>query len=234
MPSLKIPGYGLTTPGPIVVAGDPGGTELVRVGGSIRAAGNVVTTDDSASFRAYNAGAAALAAFLGTYRAWVGSGATTDAALSSSGDIVFFTNASSSVRGRVKTDGSLVWGTDPGGADLVRIGGALRASGGVVVPSVVSLDTSGNLVAIANNATATLTLGSYVSFEISEITVAGNTARVTVTNHVLTIDGQTGADYSTASGTASKTNLTFAAGVLTIQNKLGASAEYRLSVRKRA
>lgn len=154
MPSLKIPGYGLTTPGPIVIGTDPGVGQLIRL------------THDGF----YNS-----EALSGIYmRAGVGKAALM-LGCDETHQLSFIQSltASSSFAGRPlalqPNAGAVTVGTDPGGTDLLRVGGPARVSqlavgNNLAVRSGVTYPGAGVDVAVsgtvANNATIAIGDGS--------------------------------------------------------------------------
>jgi hypothetical protein len=89
---------------------------------------------------------------------------------------------------------------------------------------------SGAEVTIANDGTNTSVLGANANglFSISIATATG-TALYQVCGGTVSIANQIGTAFSTSVDTASKTNIYYTGGFYTIQNKTGASANYRVT-----
>ena len=100
-----------------IMGTDPGGGEMLRVGGSARLNGNVISApasgDPILSATRSTGEVAIIAAISGT--GYIGT--------QSNHPVAFATN--NTVRATITAAGSMVIGTEPGGSDLFRIGGAL-------------------------------------------------------------------------------------------------------------
>lgn len=138
---LKLNGLavvGLT--GPVVIGTDPGGSEALRVGGSIRSSGTS-STFGSVAATSYldvsgnNSGTAGGAAYFvrnnGGVKISVGN---KSAVIGGAYDSTpyFYSNAELEFSSNIKTTGAII-GTDPGGSELLRVGGGIRANGDIKI-----------------------------------------------------------------------------------------------------
>lgn len=160
MPSLKIPGYGLTTDGPLVVGVDPGGAELLRVGGALR------VTHTAQPMSLENNAAAGPVSFLqllrnGVTAGYIGADASSNPTINrGDGGVAITVN---------RLTGAAIVGTDPGGSEALRVGGTARAStlelytgvltlggiaAGIRVDSNLTPRVKGRDLTLANNAVA--------------------------------------------------------------------------------
>lgn len=236
MPSLKIPGYGLSADGPVVVGVDPGGAELLRVGGSARlGALRVVHTAQPLILE--NNAAAGVVSFLqlirnGVTAGYVGVDASDNPTLNR-GD-----GASALTVDRLT--GAVVFGTDPGGTELLRVGGAARLSGPVTVQTglavrganayaggAMDVAASGT---IANN--GTLDIGDTGSFGVAMICDSSG-ARVAFVSlhggaHVTIIANAISGTWGTVQGAANNFNVYWDAGSskYRIENRTGATTTF--------
>lgn len=227
MARLRIPGYGLETPGPIVVGVDPDAlaVELIRVGGGILVSGNANVGGLTSIF-------GGLSRFDLTWDATLG--ATLQSYQSKPLRLNHFGND-------VLLDGAgthLVLGVDPGGAEALRIGGAARIAGVLAVtgtprvPASIggpdfALDTSLNTtspgVTVANNATQTLAGAGFSGLAIvNDTATTGNVGVYIVISGTPTLIAATG-DFSIINNNAGTLNLINVGGLLCVQNKTGAS-----------
>jgi hypothetical protein len=133
-----------TTPGTIglqllgattsaIIGTDPGGSELLRVGGKARisagADSDALQIDSTNAFGSYvtlrNSGTAY--GLIGSSSALTG-GALADLAIRAQANLIIAPNAGT-VSAVFSTSGAFILGTDPGGSELLRIGGYVNASG---------------------------------------------------------------------------------------------------------
>jgi hypothetical protein len=149
--------YGrMNADGSLVWGTDPGGSELLRVGGSGRFSGTIFAvggSNDSEAAPAIRIGHRKLISFANS------SGDPTSFIYPMSDDSLGI-GAGNNTRVVIKTNGSVLIGTDPGGNELFRVNGGIRHSGNIVTdssathgiqlgptvaPAWVRYNTSGNL-----------------------------------------------------------------------------------------
>jgi hypothetical protein len=98
----------------------------------------------------------------------------------------------------------------------------------------VRVDSPNTVVlTVANNATGTIPTGPYATVEIADTGGTGETAEVVITNGGVSIRSQTGASFTVVPTTPSKTNFSYSAGNLVVENKIGATTTYKADRRIR-
>lgn len=111
--------------GSVIIGTDPGGTNILRVGGSITTSGNYRAGFGSIGHSELTAGTTSFSGFIqfsgpnGTRIGYIGFGA--NAATADAGTIPY-------VAGIHAFSGSIVIGTDPGGSDPLRVGGNIYSN----------------------------------------------------------------------------------------------------------
>lgn len=223
MPSLRIPGYGLTTPGPIVIGTDPGGAELLRVGGAVRVGG----TSGTVQLRVIGDGTgdrlrvAALAAASGI-------------------SIESINAAENSLRPITLLGSAVIVGTDPGGSESLRCGGSGRffdrvtIAGGVTIRGAQNYIGGAADIAVSGSVAnlGTLAIGDAASMGIALVVSpeSGHTAIVALfaSAHSTTIATAVNGTWGVASGAGNNHNVYWDGGSSTyrIENRSGAPASY--------
>jgi hypothetical protein len=128
----QLRGYAGGSTATVIGNTDPGGSELLRVGGAVTAAGAFRST---AANLVSAPNQAILDFLLGARVQSFGADASTY------GTISFIQRSSDAslarTQGKLNADGSWVLGTDPGGSELLRVGGTARFGGKITTVSAV-------------------------------------------------------------------------------------------------
>jgi hypothetical protein len=129
-----------------IIGTDPGGSELLRVGGAIKVltASKIITSTSPDSFLQLDDGIDGV---------FLSSGGNIQ--FSSTSNITFTTNGTD--RAIVNMDGSFVLGTDPGGSELLRVGGSVNIASGQGYKVAGIKVVGGQASAIADISTADAT-----------------------------------------------------------------------------
>jgi hypothetical protein len=157
--------------GALVIGTDPGGSETLRVAGSIAASGSG-STYVKCSRGALASETAFVVQSLGTATWYLGSLASTDDFSLYSGGVGTAFSANKTTR-VVTVNTGLVVGTDPTGSELLRVGGAVRTSGNIGVGATAV--TAFHATSASSEAARSLRLsfdGTYYS-ELAQAGAAG-------------------------------------------------------------
>ena len=143
--------------------------------------------------------------------------------------MVFYTN--NTERARIDSSGNLLVGTttSPSGSSNIAVTGSIlpALSAGT---AVFALDGNQTGLTIANGATGTPFGGTNNfsgMFWVNDVN-SGQGALFITGNGSIVLVSQTGAVYTTTSGTASRINVYLSSNVVTIQNNNGASSNFRV------
>jgi len=131
-----------TNPGPVVIGPDPGGTQILRIGGPVNSSGNIqisrpglalmtVTSSDATNYAAINFGlSSSSVGFIGADNGSLITGASLNdlSIRAETGSIRLAVNGGNTMGLQVAPSGAVILGTDPGGTDRLRVGGAIRLS----------------------------------------------------------------------------------------------------------
>jgi hypothetical protein len=112
----------------VFVGADPGGSESLRVGGSIRLAQDIIGADSKALFNV-GTGVGDLRLF------W----SATSAIIRSGTQAVVIQKNDGSVHSQFSNVGAFIVGADPGGVETLRVGGGLRANAASIIGPVLSV-----------------------------------------------------------------------------------------------
>lgn len=127
----------------------------------------------------------------------------------------------------VKFNSTVSFGSSVTFATGITSSGTFKPVGLSSLTAIPTMDVSGYSLTLASGESTTIASFAAGAMIIYEGTLTGDVAWISVANNRTSIVHQTNATYSTVQNSTTKTNISVAAGTMTIQNQLGGQATYK-------